>query len=133
MPIDLAIDYNSGDLIFAPNYDLETREGQDTIEQRIRVRIKVIAGSYDYDPTLGSAVREAMRMPTDMAMQMIPMFVKEALEPMTDIQVQDVVCAINPLSAVSIDVTVSYSMVNDPSTILTTTISSITSIAEGVS
>lgn len=131
MALDLAIDFDSGDLIFAPNFDLATRQGSDTVEQRIRVRVRVIAGSWDIDPTLGSNIRDALRMPIDMALQMIPLLVKEALAPMDDITVQDVECSVNPESANIIDMVISYAMVADPSgTVIRTSIST---LSEGVS
>lgn len=115
--LDLAIDFNTGDLLVAPNGDIETREGQDTVEQRIRVRLKIVQGEWLLDPTngqLGSTLTDAMRMSVPQALNLIPLVVKEALEPMTDIIVSDVTTRINALDPSSIDFQISYSMVDDP-------------------
>lgn len=93
MPVDLAIDLNSGDLLIAPNNDAEIRSGQDLVNQRIRVRLKIWRGQWTLDPTngtLGSGLRDALRLPMNMALQAIPLLVREALTPMEDILVTDV-------------------------------------------
>jgi phage baseplate assembly protein W len=87
---DLAIDYNTGDLIIAPTKDLDLRTGSGTIEQRIRVRLKVWGGEWDINPTLGSRLYDVIRMPNWRAVNEIELAVREALEPMEDITIQNV-------------------------------------------
>jgi hypothetical protein len=134
MATDLALDPATGDLLAAPNKDLALCQGQATVEQRIRVRLRVIAGSWDADPTLGSALREAMRMSTPHAVQVIPLMVKEALSPMDDIVVRDVQCNVNAKDGSAVDFIVEYSMASDQGgSLLTTSVTSISNILEGVS
>lgn len=112
MAIDLAIDNNSGDLMFAPNQDLATKQGIATIEQRIRVRLRTIQGTWDLDPDLGSRVLDATRMPVWRALDEIPLVVKEALEPMDDIIVSDVVCAQDSDRPQTIGITIKYNILD---------------------
>lgn len=95
MARDLAIDYNTGDLIIAPTKDLDLRTGQGTIEQRIRVRLKVWHGEWDIIPTLGSRLYDVIRMPNWRAVNEVELAVREALEPMGDITVQDVAVSLD--------------------------------------
>ena len=98
MSLDLAIDFNTGDLILSPNRDIERRVGVDTIQQRIRVRLRIRQGDWPLDFTggsLGSRLREALRYPMWRAETEIPMIVREALAPMDDIVVDDVQVAVS--------------------------------------
>lgn len=116
MAVDLAIDFNSGDLLIAPNNGIEVRTGQATVDQRMRVRLKVFAGSWELDPTgtlLGSRLHEAKRLPVWRAIVEVGLMVREALEPMDDVDVQDVIVTQNPQDAKSVDFTVVYSMVGE--------------------
>jgi len=116
VPIDLAIDYNTGDLVIAPNKDLEVRSGQQTIEQRIRVRLRIFQGEWTLDPTggtLGSTLHDAVRLPTWRAIEEIPLIVKEALEPMDDIEVRSVDAVLDPDDARTVDLTISYAQLGD--------------------
>jgi hypothetical protein len=119
LAVDLAIDFNTGDLLIAPNNGIEIRTGQATVDQRMRVRLKVFAGSWELDPTgtlLGSRLHEAKRLPIWRAIGEVGLMVREALEPMEDVDVQDVIVEQNPLDAKSIDFTVVYAMVGDDDT-----------------
>lgn len=116
MAVDLAIDYNSGDLLVAPNKDIATRTGASTVEQRIRVRLRVIQGEWILDPTggtLGSRLREAMRLPVFRAVQEVPLLVREALLPMTDIDVTDVECVSDDTDSTAVAITIIYSTLDD--------------------
>lgn len=118
MATDLAQDSNSGDLLFAPNLDLERRVGQSTIDQRIRIRLRIHQGEWDIDPTggqLGSTLSETVRLPIDRALQEIPLVVKEALLPMEDILVQQVIATPNEDDPRAIDMTILYQVHDDGS------------------
>lgn len=127
MAVEIAIDYNTGDLKIAPNKGIDIRTGRATVDQRIRVRLKIVGGEWALDPTegrLGSRLRDALRLPNWRASEEVPLMVREALEPMDDIDVRDVVCAINAETAKAIDITVYYTMSDDTAgeDILTTTL-----------
>jgi hypothetical protein len=110
LAVDLAIDYNTGDLLRASNKDIELRTGQPTVDQRIRVRLRAVAGEWPFDATLGSRLQEAMRYPMWRALQEVPLIVREALAPMTDITLQDVLAEPNADKSSSIDVTILYAI-----------------------
>lgn len=90
MSFDLAIDYGTGDLIAAPNNDLAGRTGPETIQQRIRVRLRIHRGEWLLDPTegtLGSDLHKTLRMPIGRAVAEVEAAIMHALEPMDDIDV----------------------------------------------
>lgn len=130
MAVDLAIDGLTGDLRIAPNLDIELRSGKGTVDQRIRVRIRIYQGEWILDPTngtLGSRVHDATRLPVWRAQQEVPLLVREALEPMTDITIRDVLADLSPDDNKSIDVTIYYVMRDDSAesndaSLLTTTL-----------
>jgi hypothetical protein len=93
MAWDLAIDYNSFDLIPAPSNDFDSRIGEDTVQQRIRMRLRIPRESWTLDPTdgsLGSNLDEIFRMPAFRAQSEGELIVREALAPMDDIEVTNV-------------------------------------------
>lgn len=102
--MDLAID-NNGDLVFAGNRDLLIVEGQEQVEQRIRMRLLMPQGTFVYDseemigsdisgPDLASTLR---RLPTDDRIyDDLALRVQEALAPMEDIMVSDVRITASP-------------------------------------
>lgn len=115
MAVDLAIEYNTGDLLIAPNGDFDRRVGEDTIEQRIRVRLRIYQGEWMLDPTngtLGSRLHEVARLPDFRAVQETSLIIREALEPMDDITIQDVQVIIDPNTRTKINVTISYAHVD---------------------
>lgn len=116
MPLDLAIDYNNGDLVIAPNKDIDVRTGLATIEQRIRVRLRIFQGEWELDPTngsLGSTLHDAARLPTWRAVQEIPLLVKEALEPMEDIDVREVEAFVDDKDVRTVDFTIRYAVLDN--------------------
>jgi hypothetical protein len=116
MPLDLAIDYNTGDLLIAPNRDIEVRTGREEIEQRIRVRLRVYGGEWELDPSggqLGSRLHDAFRLPVWRSRREIPLIVREALEPMKDISVRDVIVDQDPDNPSGQNVTILYEMAED--------------------
>lgn len=91
MAFDLALSEHN-DLIFAANRDLLGVGGVELVEQRIKLRIKMERGSwvYDINQDLGSNVHRALGKVYDLAASEIPTWVRQALEPMEDIQVHEV-------------------------------------------
>lgn len=99
MPLDLAIDPNTRDLVIAPHGDIAVRTGGEVVKQRITNRLRIVAGEWHLDPTngtLGSRMRELMRMPAFQVVTDAPRVIREALEPMDDVIVHDVQVAIDP-------------------------------------
>ena len=114
MAFDLAIDYNTGDFKVAPNKDLERRIGESTVEQRIRVRLRIFQGEWALDPTggqLGSRLHDMSRLPNWRAQQETGLVIQEALEPMDDIKVQDVKVTVNAKDQRVLDVVIAYAHV----------------------
>lgn len=122
MSFDLAIDYNTGDLLQAPNHDIQGRTGQDVYEQRIRIRLKIQRGTWALDPTngeLGSRLLELARVSSARAVADVEQYVREALEPMRDINVRDVTAKISPVSpkAITLDITYQPRLLAEDSTL----------------
>lgn len=91
MSWDLAISEH-GDFIFNANRDLAGVSGTDLIEQRMKIRMRLMRGSWTYDEagTLGSNLRSLVGMAPDRAATVAPALVREALRPMDEIVVDDV-------------------------------------------
>jgi hypothetical protein len=90
MAWDLAL--NNGDLIFGSNNDLAGISGSDQIEQRMKLRLMLHRGSWVYDTseTLGSYLYRLIGQRPENAASAAPAFVREALRPMNEIQVDDI-------------------------------------------
>lgn len=115
MSFDLAISPH-GDLIMGSNRDLGGVSGDDLISQRISVRLLVhrAAWYFDEDGTFGSTLYEVMGKSADSAIE-IDARVREALEPMGDINVENTVWAYDA-DQKSLFVKVEYSDVQDTDT-----------------
>lgn len=92
MAFDIALDGESGDVIFGPTRDLLGATGDGLTKQRILLRCKVPRGSwvYDEDGTLGSRLYTISASASAAQLQQAPAYVREAVEPMDDIQLTDV-------------------------------------------
>lgn len=90
MATDLMLDQLTNDLVATPSNDAQLISGVALVEQRIRIRLKVPLASWPIDPTLGSRMYGLLRLSPAMAISQLPLVVKEALAPMTDIRVDDV-------------------------------------------
>lgn len=93
MAWDLAIDLGTGDLVWTGINDIASRSGDALDKQRIHVRLFIERGEFIYDPThgaLGSRITDALHLPRQRALQEIGLMVREALEPMEDIEITDV-------------------------------------------
>lgn len=91
MAWDLAIGPH-GDLLFAGNRDLTGVGGHSLTEQRIRLRCKIPRGSWVYDEprTLGSNLWKLLGVGRADVIENVDPYVREALTPMGDISVEDV-------------------------------------------
>lgn len=90
---DIAINHKTGDWVFAANADFQGVSGLDVVQQRILTRLRMVRG-WELDPTngtLGSRLTADLRLPRGRAVRELPLAVREALAPMDDISVQDVV------------------------------------------
>lgn len=91
MPFDLALSEN-GDLIFSAIRDLQGIASIGQVNQRIRTRLKIPLGTwiYDEDGTLGSQLFTLSNMNPNEAQTRTEAYVREALRPMDDIDVDHV-------------------------------------------
>lgn len=89
---DIALDLNTGDLIPSASGDFQGRDGSDLTHQRMIIRLRVPRGSWHLDPTgtLGSRLKDVMRLPDFRAVPEAQLVVEEALRPMDDIEVVNV-------------------------------------------
>lgn len=90
---DIAVDHKTGDWVFAANADFQGVSGDQVVEQRILTRLRIIRG-WELDPTngaLGSSLRNDLRLQRGRARRELPLAVREALTPMDDVRVQEVV------------------------------------------
>jgi len=103
---DLALDA-SGDVIFSPTLDLLGSTGDGLTKQRILIRCRVPRGSWawDEDNTFGSRLAAISRNPSPQQLAQAPALVREALEPMTDISIDDVQVAIDDENRLVVSVT----------------------------
>ncbi len=93
MAWDIQQNFQTGDWIFNSVRDYASAEGANLVQQRIHVRLKTERGSFMYDRSgnLGSRLLDLVRLPGVQAAGGIEMIVREALAPMDDITITDVV------------------------------------------
>lgn len=94
MAWDLKLSEN-GDLVFGPNRDLLGVSGHELTNQRVILRLRLPRGSFIFDKNkdLGSNLYNILRHSHGLTTELTPQvtaFVREALMPMDDIQVQEV-------------------------------------------
>jgi hypothetical protein len=93
MAWDIAVDLVTGDLVWTGVNDFAARDGSALDKQRIHVRLFIERGEFIYDPTngaLGSRLLDILRLPRQRALNEADLYVREALEPMDDIEVVNV-------------------------------------------
>lgn len=93
MAWDIAINLQTGDLVWTGVTDFGSRDGSALDQQRIHVRLFIERGEFVYDPeggALGSRLLDILRLPRARALLEADLYVREALEPMDDIQVTKV-------------------------------------------
>lgn len=115
MPWDIALDGESGDLLFSPTHDLLGTTGDGLTKQRILLRCKIPRGGwqYDEDGTLGSNLHLITRAPSAAQLAEAPSLVQEALEPMDDISVEDVQVSTDENNRLVVAVTYTNVVVDD--------------------
>jgi hypothetical protein len=89
---DVALDEQTGDWLFSSNTDLQAVVGDQVVKQRIMTRLKMPRG-WILDQTngsLGSSLRALVHLPRGRLLNELPLAVKEALEPMDDIEIKNV-------------------------------------------
>jgi len=91
MSWDLQLDPESGDFVFNGSRDLAPVVGDAILRQRISTRLKVDYGSFIYEPALGSRLRGILGSGVPRTENNIRSLIMDALEPMDDIIVTDVV------------------------------------------
>lgn len=108
---DLAIDPETGDLMFGPTHDLLGTTGPTLIDQRILIRAKIPRGSFSFDATgtLGSRLYQIQSAPGPRQLREAPAILQEALEPMDDIHIADITAEITDNNRLALHV--SYGMV----------------------
>ena len=87
------MDLHTGDWIFTGNRDYAGVTGTALIAQRIHTRLVIERGSFIYDRTgeLGSHLRSLLSMPVPKGKVLAEGIIREALEPMRDIIVSEIV------------------------------------------
>lgn len=116
MSVDLALDRSTGDLAASPSNDLLLVSGIDVVRQRIRTRLKIQLGTWtinDDTEQIGSTLDALLRLPVFRVIDELPLVVKEALAPMSDIRVIEVDVAPDPNDPKAVGFTVSYQVVDD--------------------
>lgn len=114
MPVDLAIDPNTRDLVISPRNDFSIRTGTEVVKQRINNRLTIVAGEWPLDPSdghLGSHMKDLMRMPSMQVETDAPRVIREALEPMEDIIVHECDVTIDPNNKRRLVVALSYAII----------------------
>lgn len=115
LSVDLKLDAMTRDLVATPSNDIALVSGEDAVEQRIRVCLRIPLGSWLLDPTggaLGSTLGNTTRLPVNQAVFQIPLVVKEALTELPDIRVEDVVAAPDPDYPSRVGFTITYAVVD---------------------
>jgi phage baseplate assembly protein W len=113
MARDLAIDYRTGDLLMSPTGDVDQRTGVGTIDQRIRVQLRVIEGHWWINPGLGSRIHELLVMPMPFALGEAELAIREALLKIPDIRVERVDVGQSEDSSSTLTVGIYYVLTED--------------------
>lgn len=113
MAVDLALDRTTGDLVASPSNDVTLVSGLAEVEQRMRTHLRVVLGSYELEPDLGSTLTGLTRLPIGMAVAQLPLVVRESLAKMTDVQVEDVTAWVSEDDPRKVDFQVVYQVVDD--------------------
>lgn len=104
MSWDLALDLESTDVIFGPSRDLLGQTSAELYRQRIFVRCKVPRGTFGDDETFGSRLHEIAGYTLDRQFREAPPLVREALEPMDDIEIMDVIVEVTDNNRLAVTV-----------------------------
>lgn len=93
---DLALDGDTGDIVFDAKNDLLGISGPQLTNQRILIRCKIPRGTWVFDETgnLGSRLYEITGTNAEASIQEARADVQEALAPMEDVSVNDVIAEV---------------------------------------
>lgn len=114
MAYDFALTKN-GDWIFSANGDIQGVAGELLLQQRVMTRLKIVQG-WALDPTnglLGSRLKSGLRLPQGRALRELPLMVREALAPITDINILDVTTELVPSDSRAVLLKIVYVAVDE--------------------
>lgn len=106
---DLKMNYQTGDLVIGPDNDLVGISGHQMAWHRAHIRLIIQKGKWMLDPTdgeLGSRLPTLLRAGEDVGLAEAGLLVREALEPMDDIELVQVDVVRNQIDARKLDVKV---------------------------
>lgn len=112
--IDLAINLNTGDLLFMPNRDLAVASGDQILRQRVHARL-MIERPWALDPTdgaLGSTLHTFLRTSSPDSADNLRAAVIEALSPIEEITVDNVDLVVSS-GGRSVAITIQYHALDD--------------------
>jgi hypothetical protein len=92
MPWDFFREPRTGDWQFSGNQDYSGVTGEMLIQQRVAINLKIPRGSFVYDDTksLGSRLYDLLHTDYERGLRDAPEMVREALESMEDIQIEEI-------------------------------------------
>lgn len=114
--MDIAIDFRTGDLLLTANRDFAGISGPDEIVQRIHMRLVIERGTWLDDPSdgqLGSRLGDLSGMKAGRAIGEADVLIREALAPMQDIIIEDVVVEMNEDER-TLEAHITYRDIQDP-------------------
>lgn len=106
----------TGDWLFSANHDFQSTVGEGLVAQRLRNRLRIKQGTYLNYPSFGSRLYDLLRatMRHPIAGGEIEAIIREALEPMVDIQVNDVSVEEDEVDPGRLNVVINYQPVLAP-------------------
>ena len=90
MAVDLALDFQTGDLVPTASGDFALRSGPPELEQRVHIALVIPHETWVLNPAIGSRVAEALQSPVGTAPGQIELAVHEALDAVEGVSVIDV-------------------------------------------
>jgi hypothetical protein len=92
----------TGDWVFAGNGDVAGISGYQLTQQRVQINLKIPRGTfiYDVDKVLGSRLYDLIRHDIERGVRDMPDVIREALENMSDITVDEIQTAQNGNSVI---------------------------------
>ena len=115
--MDIAIDFRTGDVKMSANRDLAGISGPDEIAQRIHLRLMIERGSWLDDPSegqLGSRLRDLTGMKSGRVIGEADVLIREALAPMEDIIIDDIVIEVDEANNRQVNAHITYRDIQAP-------------------